>query len=132
VALYPFVAFTPLHLDVIYLAGHLAEVSVAALFFHRAVVGGLFSEWERPVYASFAWYLWLRNVRLFFDVAFDAQDRTDYLSVAITGQNDLVKVANAHGLDLAAVAFVIFAAAAAIPAAGLLLAFRKPRTAATG
>ena len=132
VALYPFVAFTRLHLDVIDVAGHLAEISVAALFFHRAVVGGIYSEWERPVYASFAWYLWLRNVRLFLGVATDSQARTDYLTVAITGQNDLVKVANAHGLDLAAVAFVVFVLAAAIPAAGLLLAFRNRRAEKAG
>ena len=59
VVLYPVVAFTELHLDAIHVAGHLAELAVAALFFHRAVTGGLFSEWERPVYAFFAWYLWL-------------------------------------------------------------------------
>ncbi len=132
VAIYPVVAFTPLQLDAFHLAGHLAEVIVAALFFHRAVRGGLFSEWERPVYAFFGWYLWLRNVRLFFGVATDAQARTDYLSIAIAGQNDLVKLANAHGLDLAAVAFAAFAVSAVIPAAGLVLALRKREAAPAG
>jgi hypothetical protein len=131
-ALYPLIAFTPVHLDAIRVAGHLAEVVVAAFFFHRAVTGGLFSEWERPVYAFFAWSLWLRNVRLFFGVAFDAQARTDYLTVAITGENDLVTLANAHGLDLATVATAALVLAAAIPAAGLLLAFRSRRAAAPG
>ena len=132
VAAYPFVAFTSLQLDAFHVAGHLAEVTVAAFFFHRAVTGGLFSEWERPVYAFFAWYLWLRNVRLFFGVATDAQDRTDYLSVAIAGENDLVRLANAHGLDLAAVAFVAFLLCAIVPAVGLFLAFRKGRATTAG
>jgi hypothetical protein len=124
---YPLVAFTSLHLDAFNAGGHLAEVAVAALFFHRAVRGGLFSEWERPVYAFFAWYLWFRNVRLFLGVATDSQDRTDYLSIAITGQNDLVKLANDHGFGLASVAFAAFLLAAALPAIGLVLAFRKAR-----
>jgi hypothetical protein len=128
---YPFVAFTFLQLDAFHLGGHLAEVIVSALFFHRAVAGGLFSEWERPVYAFFAWSLWLRNVRLFLGVATDAQARTDYLSVAITGENDLVKLANTHGFDLATVAFVAFLLSAVIPAAALVLAFRKHRAATT-
>lgn len=131
-AVYPFVAFTQLHLDAFHLGGHLAEVTVAALFFHRAVAGGLFSEWERPVYAFFAWYLWLRNVRLFLGIATDAQARTDYLSVAITGENDLVRLANAHGFDLATVAFVAFVVSAALPAAALVLAFRKHRAVTAG
>ena len=131
-AAYPVVAFSPLHLDAFHAAGHLAEVVVAALFFHRAVRGGLFSEWERPVYAFFAWYLWLRNVRLFLGVATDAQARTDYLTVAITDRNDLVKIADAHGLDLAGVAFAAFVVAALVPAAGLLLAFRRREPPAAG
>ncbi len=131
-AVYPFIAFTQLHLDAFYLGGHLAEMMVAAVFFHRAVAGGLFSEWKRPIYAFFAWYLWLRNVRLFFGVATDAQARTDYLSVAITGENDLVQLANAHGLDLAAVAFAVLLLSTAIPAVGLVLAFRKDPMARTG
>lgn len=131
-ASYPFVAFTQLHLDAFHLGGHLAEVTVAALFFHRAVAGGLFSEWERPVYAFFAWYLWLRNVRLFLGIATDARARTDYLSVAITGENDLVRLANTHGFDLATVAFVAFVLFAAIPTAALVLAFRKHRAVTAG
>jgi hypothetical protein len=126
-AIYPVVAFTSLHLDALHLAGHLAEAGVAALFFDRALSSGFFSNWERPVYAFFAWYLWFRNARLFLGVATSAEARTDYLTIAITGENDLVKVANAHGLDLAATAFVLFLVVALVPIAGLVAAFRQTR-----
>lgn len=130
--LYPFVAFTPLYLDAVHAAGHLAEVLVAAFFFHRAVGSPAFAEWERPVYAFFAWFLWFRNVRLFLGVATDTQARTDYLTVAITGENDLVKIANGHGLDLAAVAFAAFVLAAVVPAVGLVHGLRHVRQDAAG
>ena len=126
-ALYPFLAFTPLHLDLIHVAGHGAEVVIAAFFLYRALTGGLFAEAERPVYAFFAVYLWLRNARLFLGVATDPVARTDYLSIAITGENDLVKVASGHHLELSAVAFVAFLVAALLPAFALLLAVRELR-----
>ena len=124
-ALYPFLAFTRLHLDLIHVAGHAAEVAVAAFFLHRALTGGLFTEWERPVYAFFAVYLWSRNARLFLGIATDRAARTDYLSVAITGENDLVKVASGHGLGLTAVAFAAFLVTALVPAVAVVLAVRQ-------
>lgn len=124
-ALYPVVAFTPLHVQAINLGGHAAEVAVAALFLARALSGGFFADAERPVYAFLGTYLWMRNARLFFGVAFDAAARQEYRTVAITSENDLVKVASAAGVDLAAVAFLAFVACAAVPLLPLVLPRRE-------
>ncbi|MBP7678445.1 MAG: hypothetical protein KBB14_19225, partial [Thermoanaerobaculia bacterium] len=83
-------------------------------------------EWERVVWAFFALYLVVRNVKLFGGVALSAAARTDYLTVAITGQNDLVKVAATTGLALATLAFLVVLLFLVVPLGALVLAFRRP------
>ncbi|KAA0253093.1 MAG: hypothetical protein EDX89_15760 [Acidobacteria bacterium] len=128
--LYPVVAFTPLHVQAINLAGHAAEALVAAVFLFRAQRRGLVSDWELPVYGFLGAYLWARNVKLFFGVAFDAAARNEYLTVAITGENDLVKVAQAFHLDLALAAALTFLVCLAVPALGVVAGLRAAAHAA--
>ena len=50
-------------------------------------------KWERPVWAFFAWYLWVRNARLFLGVATDAQARLEWLKKAFeTNRKNVVVV----------------------------------------
>jgi hypothetical protein len=123
--LYPLVAFTKAHLTAFDLGGHLAEAAFAAWAFRRAVHGGR-TEWERPVWAFFAFYLVARNVRLFGGVVLSAEARTDYLTVAIAGQNDLVKVAATTGLELTTVAALTALLFLVVPLGALGLALRAP------
>ena len=123
--LYPLVAFTRAHLTAFDLGGHLAEVAFAAWAFHRAVRGER-PEWERPVWAFFAFYLVARNVKLFGGVALSAAARTDYLTVAITGQNDMVKVAATTGLALPTIAALTALVFLVVPLGTLALALRGP------
>jgi hypothetical protein len=130
-ALYPIVAFTRLHLDAISLAGHGAEAVGVAILFWRALAGGQFAEWERPVCSMLAWWVWIRNLRLFAGIVFSSEARTDYLTIAITGENDLVTVAKAHGLSLTSLAFVCLLLTLAIPIAALALSWRREETDST-
>ena len=126
---YPLLAFTSAHETVFDLAGHGAEIGVAAWFLRRAVRGGWFAEWERPVSAMLAFWLWFRNARLFAGLVFSAAARTDYLTVSFADRNDLVKVAESLGLRLEAVALGCLVLALVIPALSLALALRSPREA---
>ena len=123
--LYPFVAFTKAHVSAFDLGGHLAEAAFAAWAFRRAVHGEK-AEWERPVWAFFAFYLVARNVKLFGGVALSASVRTDYQTIAITGQNDMVKFAATTGIPLTAIAAVTALVFLVVPLASLVLAFRAP------
>lgn len=123
--LYPLVAFTRAHLTAFDLAGHFAEAVFAAWAFRRAVRGER-PEWERPVWAFFAFYLVARNVKLFGGVVLSAAARTDYLTIAITGQNDLVKVAATTGLALTTIAALTALVFLVVPLGALVLALRKP------
>jgi hypothetical protein len=123
--LYPLVAFTQAHVTAFDLGGHIAEVAFAAWAFRR-VVRGERPEWEGPVWAFFAFYLVARNVKLFGGVALSASARTDYLTIAITGQNDMVKVAATTGLSLTTIAALTALVFLVVPLGALALAFRKP------
>ncbi len=123
--LYPTVAFTKAHVSAFDLGGHLAEVAFAAWAFRRAVRGGK-AEWERPVWAFFAFYLVARNVKLFGGVALSASARTDYQTIAIAGQNDMVKFAATTGIPLTAIAAATALVFLVVPLASLVLAFRAP------
>ncbi|MBK8596662.1 MAG: hypothetical protein IPP07_10360 [Holophagales bacterium] len=123
--LYPLVAFTQAYVAAFDLGGHLAEVAFATWAFHRAVRGER-PEWERPVWAFFAFYLVARNVKLFGGVALSAAARTDYLTIAITGQNDLVKLAERTGVALTALAAMTAIVFLVVPLGVLALALRKP------
>jgi hypothetical protein len=128
--LYPVIAFTKAYLTFFDLGGHLAEVLVASWAFRRALRKSG-PGWERPIWAFFAFYLVARNVRLFAGVATSASDRTDYLTIAIAGQNDLVKVAATTGIPITAVSAVTAIVFVAVPLAALLSAFLgRSRTAA--
>lgn len=123
--LYPLVAFTPAHLTAFDLGGHLAEAAFAAWAFRR-VVRSERPEWERAVWAFFAFYLVGRNVRLFGGVALSAAARTDYLTVAIAGQNDLVKVAATTGVALTTLAALTVLLFLVVPLGALGLWLRRP------
>jgi len=123
--LYPLFAFTKAHVTAFDLGGHLAEAAFAAWAFQR-VVRSERPEWERVVWAFFAFYVVARNVKLFGGVAFSAAARTDYLTVAITGQNDLVKVAATTGVALTTLAFLVALLFLAVPLGALALSFRRP------
>ena len=123
--LYPLVAFTQAHVTAFDLGGHLAEVAFAAWAFHRAVRGER-PEWEGPVWAFFGFYLVARNVKLFGGVALSAAARTDYVTIAITGQNDMVKVAATTGLSLTTIAALTAFVFLVMPLGTLALSLRKP------
>ncbi len=129
--LYPLLAFTKAHVTAFDLGGHVAEAAFAAWAFRR-VVRSERPEWERVVWAFFALYLVARNVKLFGGVAFSAAARTDYLTVAIAGQNDLVKVAATTGLALATLAFLVALLFLVVPLGALVLAFRRPAAGVPG
>jgi hypothetical protein len=124
--LYPFVAFTKAHVTAFDLGGHLAEAAFAAWAFRRAVRGER-AEWERLVWAFFAFYLVARNVKLFGGVVLSAAARTDYLTIAITGQNDMVKVAATTGLALTTIAALAALFFLVVPLGALGLALRGPQ-----
>ena len=127
-ALYPFFAFTRLHETLISLGGHATEIVIVAVFFVRAVVGGYFNDAERPIYAAFAWYLWIRNLGIFGRILVNAQFRETYLSVSFTGgDNDLAKVANEHGLALGTVSAGMLLLALALPVAALAFGAQRAK-----
>ncbi|HEV8269108.1 MAG TPA: hypothetical protein VGR00_12775 [Thermoanaerobaculia bacterium] len=122
---YPVIAFTRWHQTAFDLGGHLAEMLFAAWAFQRAVNEER-PEFERGVMAFFAFYLVMRNVRLFGGVALSAEMRTDYLTIAIADQNDMVKVANATGLSLPTLGALTAIAFLVVPLGVLIWAIRNP------
>jgi len=119
------VAFTEAHVTAFDLGGHLAEVVFAAWAFRRAVRGER-PEWERPVWAFFAFYLVARNVKLFGGVALSSAARTDYLTIAFTGQNDMVEVAATTGPALTTIAALTALVFLVVPLGTLVLSLRGP------
>lgn len=103
----------------VHLGGHGAEVLCAAFFLWQVVRGGFFRDWERPGYALLGALLWVRNVVLDYRLVTDAEARTDYLSVAITGVNDFVKVADELGTRLESVAAFMLLFSLVVPALAL-------------
>jgi hypothetical protein len=126
--LYPLLAFTGAHVTAFDLGGHVAELGFAAWAFRRAVRGER-AEWERPVWAFFAFYLVARNVKLFGGIVLSAAARTNYLTVAIAGQNDMVKVAATTGIPLTTIAALTAILFLAVPLGALGLALRNPHAA---
>ena len=80
-----------------------------------------------PVGAFFAFYLVARNVKLFAGVVLSAEMRTDYLTIAIAGQNDLVKLAERTGLELTTLAALTALLFLVVPLGALVVALRAPR-----
>jgi hypothetical protein len=117
---YPFLARSALHVSLVTLAGHGAEIACAAFFLWRAAGGDLDREWARPGWALLGWLLWRRNAALAWGLATSREARTDYLSVSFCGDNDFVRIARSAGLALESVGGVFLIAAVVIPAAALL------------
>ena len=122
---YPLLAFTKAHVTAFDLGGHLAEAAFAAWAVRRAVRSER-PEWERATWAFFAFYLVARNVKLFGGVALSAAARTDYLTVAIAGQNDLVRAAAATGVALTTLAVLTALLFLVVPIGALAAALRAP------
>lgn len=114
--IYPFVAFTSLHVRMIDLGGHAAEVVMAAVFLVR-VFHDERKVWERAVYSLLGWFLWERNAVMFTRLMFDEEYKGLYYTFSTTGgDNDLVKVAKAYGVSLESVAFFCLMVTLAVPA----------------
>jgi hypothetical protein len=130
-AIYPLLAFTRGYDQFTSAMGHGGEILAVCILLRLAMYGrGDATEretWERPVYAFFAWYLWIRNVKLFAGIAFDREARTDYLTIAITGDNDFVKLAREWSIPLEKVALVVALLALVVPVVAFLVSLgRKP------
>ena len=65
-------------------------------------------------------------MKLFGGVVLSAAARTDYLTIAITGQNDMVKVAATTGLALTTIAALTALVFLVVPLGALALALRAP------
>jgi hypothetical protein len=106
ILLYPAFAFTGAREILHLLAGHLAELIFATIFFWRALTGGFVrKEAERPLYAAWAWLLLGRCVILFAGLAFTETGRRAYASGGSFGLvNDLLRVAGHLETGLPAVA----------------------------
>ncbi|HQR46155.1 MAG TPA: hypothetical protein PK598_09100 [Thermoanaerobaculia bacterium] len=124
-AIYPFLARSPLHVSLITLAGHGAEVGCAAFFLFRAAAGELEREWERPGWALLGFLLWFRNVALAWGLRTSREARTDYLTVSFAGDNDFVRIAKSSGLPLESVGGLFLLVAVAVPAAALAAALLR-------
>jgi hypothetical protein len=115
--IYPALAFTGakelLHL----LAGHLGELTFAAIFFWRALAGGFTqTAIERALYAVVAWYLIGQNLWLCARLVFSEAARAWYHSNGSFGlTNDYIRAANdVLGCSLEMVAAGMFVAGLAV------------------
>ncbi len=104
-AVYPLIAFTEGHELVHLLAGHLGELTFAAVFFYRALSGG-FTESipERITYAACAWFLLGRNVVLDFGLMTSEALQAAYIGNGSFGlSQDFVRAADLLGWSLGGV-----------------------------
>jgi hypothetical protein len=131
---YPFLAFTGASFALVLAAGHLGEIGWAAFFFYRAVRGGAFHDFERPLYAAIAWPLFTQNVRLFFGLATNANARiayeTQYLNEGV--MNDFIRFSAYTGIGLARVAALMCLVALVVPPLGVALGYRATRPGSPG
>lgn len=121
--LYPLLAASEAHYLLVVFAGHGTEVAVGAAFLWRAQTGGIVQEVERPAYAVLGWLLIAYNLKVWASIAFDwGASRAIYDSISITGgDNDMIKLADALGWQLASVATVTLAYTIALPTAAISL-----------
>ncbi len=128
--LYPFLAVSSLHRHLMSFAGHGTEVVFAVVFMWRALTGGFAQELERPIYATLAWLLVISNLMLWAGVAFDINAiRAIYESIAIAGDNDMVRIADGLGWQVGTVGFLVLLYTIALPTATLTLwwfVWRRP------
>jgi len=125
---YPFVAFSDFHETLISVGGHGAEIAMAACVFFLAMQRER-PDWARAVLAFYGWYLSTRDVAFFRSLSINRDARLDYESVSYTGgDNDLVKVAKAHGIPLETLAAWACVLAVLVPLAGLLVGLWRARS----
>jgi len=126
-ALYPLFAFTKGREVVHLLAGHLAELAFATLFFWQAMTGRFTKTGaERPFYAALGW-LWTGGaVVLFASLAFSESSRQWYHANGSFGlENDLVRVARTFRTSLPTVALPMLFLSLQPPGLAWWLARRK-------
>ncbi|MHC4934241.1 MAG: hypothetical protein ACYTGV_18880, partial [Planctomycetota bacterium] len=123
-AFYPLFAFTGLKEFFFLLGGHLGELTFAAVFFWRAMVGGFTkSSAERVAYATLGWFLVAGNVWLSGGLLFSEEVRAWYrVSGSFGLTNDYIRLArDVMGVGLGAVAFLMLLVSfLPLPAAWLL------------
>lgn len=117
VLVYPALAFTGAQRLVFDVGGHLSELACASAFAWITLRGGIQAEAERPFYGMFAWYAWTKYLLLMWRLLTDPQERTVYLSIAIAGDNDLVRVADWFRCELTTVALVMLLLGLVVPPA---------------
>jgi len=92
---YPALAFTAARSFLHLLGGHLGELTIAVVFFWRAVTGGFtHSRLERGLYALLAWHLVVRNAWLCLRLLFSEAGREWYRTSGSFGlTHDYIRVA---------------------------------------
>jgi hypothetical protein len=118
--LYGLLVFTGARESAVLLAGQLGEVFLGVFFLQRALAGGFSgSVAERVAHAVCGWALVAGSVSLVAGVLFSGAARARYLAGSPAGcANDLVRLADAWGWSLGAVAGMVLAVSlAALPVA---------------
>jgi len=126
-AVYPFVARSALHVSLITLAGHGAEIACSAFFLHRAGAADLEREWERPGWALLGWLLAVQNAGRAWGLWTSEDARTVYETVSFVGDNDFVRIAKSSGVPLEKIGGLYFFAAVVFPVTALLLVLLRTR-----
>lgn len=119
--LYPLLAFTQAKEFFHLISGHGGELVFAAIFFWRALIGGVYEETERPIYATIAWHLWIQNVILCASLVYSAEARNWYLNNCSFGlENDYMRIAGMLNWRLESVAALMLLFSLAIPPVGIV------------
>jgi hypothetical protein len=119
--MYPLLAFTSAREVLHLLSGHTTTLVFAAIFFWRALAGGIYQETERPLYAMIAWHLWTDEMILCGSLVSSAERREWYFNNGSFGlENDYVRVAGMFEWRLESVAAMMLVASVLIPLAGIL------------
>jgi hypothetical protein len=129
VLVYPLLAFTRASTPLVFAAGHLGEIGWASFFFYRALRGGAFHEFERPLYAALAWPLFVQNVTFFFGLATSASKRVAYETIYLNEgiPNDFIQFQTLTGFALPRVAALMCLIALVLPPLGVFLGYRASK-----
>ncbi len=134
-AVYPLFAFTGLREFFFLCGGHLGELTFAAIFFWRALVGGYTdSASERAAHATVAWFLFFRNLFLSGGLLLSEAARAAYAANGSFGlRNDYIRIADdLLGVDLGVVAFFSLVLVLLVPAAAWFIAERRRKVCLVG
>lgn len=118
--LYPLFAFTGAKEVLHLVGGHVGELTIAAVFFTRAISGGFtHSSAERGLYATVAWYLYGKNLYLCAGLAGSEEMRAWYRSSGSFGlKNDYIRLGDLMGWSLSNVgALMLLVSLTALPIA---------------